>query len=254
MRWGDAPYVRLYVEPDADFLALSWQSRALFYELLKCADRTGCVKTGRRVTAGVAVLTRIPEPVVAEALPGLLEDGCVVETTSGLVIRNFLEAQTTPRSDAARKREERARHRDTELSHELSRSVTKNHTITEQSRAEQNRTDTPSPRRADARGGEIAADFDARFWQPYPAARRHAKADCLALWRALSESDRDACAAGLSRWRTSEQWQDATKIVWPERFLKRRDWESDPPQARRTASSCDDPRFAALVAANPELA
>ncbi len=116
----------------------------------------------------------------------------------------------------------------------------------EQSRVEQKK-DPSALRAADA------ADFDARFWQPYPAARRHAKAECLALWRALSESDRDACAAGLSRWRTSEQWRDATKIVWPERFLKRRDWESDPPQARRAAASCDDPRFAALLAANPEL-
>lgn len=241
MRWGDAPYVRLYIEPDADFLALSWQARALFYELLKCADRTGCVKTGKRIQAGASVLTRIPEAVIAAALPELLDDGCVVESEASLVIRNFLEAQTTPRSDLARKRQERERHRDTALRHEMSRGVTKCHTITEPSRAEQNRAEHPSttPRRAAARvAQDYSPDFLA-FWAAYPS--KTAKTAAWAAWQ-KHRPPLAACLTALAWQRQQPGWtKDGGKFIpHPATWLNAGRWTDEPPTVAPSLDSTLD--------------
>jgi hypothetical protein len=115
MRWEDERYVRVYTRDTAELIGMSWQARALLWELMRKADRAGFVSLGRAGLRGLAGLVRMPLEVVEEALPDLLVDGCVVQLEGRLLLPNFVAAQETPRSDAARKRDQRMRERETAL-------------------------------------------------------------------------------------------------------------------------------------------
>lgn len=113
MRWDDERYVRVYTRDTPEWCLLSWQARALFLFLLRAADRAGIVPVGRSGTKAVAALLRVPLEMVDEALPELLNDGCVLWTPDNakLLIPNYIVAQESPQNDASRKRTERERAR-----------------------------------------------------------------------------------------------------------------------------------------------
>jgi hypothetical protein len=64
---------------------------------------------GRAGVAGIAELVRMPVDVVERMLPRLVEDGRVQLAGSRLLAPNFIDAQETPQTDAARKRASRER-------------------------------------------------------------------------------------------------------------------------------------------------
>lgn len=109
MRWEDERYVRFYTRNSPEWLALSWQARALFGLILREVDRAGILKVGKLGRKGVAVAVRAPWAEIEGPLSELLEDGCVVMSEDGqaLVMPNFIEAQEAVQSDAARKRKSR---------------------------------------------------------------------------------------------------------------------------------------------------
>lgn len=111
MRWDDERYVRIFTRDTADLLDMGWEARALLWELVRKADRAGIVQVGKSGVRGLARLTGIPEAVVVAALPVLLEDGCLelLPGGGGYVLPNYIAAQETPQSDAARKRASRER-------------------------------------------------------------------------------------------------------------------------------------------------
>jgi uncharacterized phage protein (TIGR02220 family) len=113
MDWSNERYVRVYTRDSEDLLVMSWEARALLWELHRKCDRAGVIET-RMGSRGLSAVTRIPADVVAAALPELLDgDGApLVVHPKGYLIRNFIEAQETPQSDAHRARESRARRRD----------------------------------------------------------------------------------------------------------------------------------------------
>lgn len=111
MRWADERYVKVYTRDTAELIALGWEARALFWELLRKTDRAGIVSVGKTGVRGLVCLTGFPIEVIERALPLLLEDGCVVERPGTYVIRNFVPAQETPQSDKARKQAQRERDR-----------------------------------------------------------------------------------------------------------------------------------------------
>ncbi|NUP13791.1 MAG: GIY-YIG nuclease family protein [Polyangiaceae bacterium] len=118
MRWEDEPYVRAYTRDTPEFCALSWEARALFWELMRKCDRAGVLLVGKAGVRGLAGLVRIPLEVVERALhapDGLLADGCVVAIDGGFIIPNYIPGQTAKQSDKARKQEQRARERATRL-------------------------------------------------------------------------------------------------------------------------------------------
>jgi hypothetical protein len=80
--------------------------------ILRKCDRAGLLDVGRRKIQGLASIVGMPEEVVADALPILLEDGCLLDSGTTLVVKSFIEAQEAPSSDAQRAREARARARD----------------------------------------------------------------------------------------------------------------------------------------------
>jgi hypothetical protein len=112
MFWGDERYVRIYTRDTTDLLAMGWEARAVLWEILRKADRSGCIRMGKHGVRGLAVLIHMPPEVVERALPVLLADGCVRANEDELVIPNFLAAQEAPKSDAERKRLERERKRE----------------------------------------------------------------------------------------------------------------------------------------------
>lgn len=112
MRWPDERYVRAYVRDTTEWCLLSWQARALFWELLRKVDLSGFVAIGKAGLRGLALVVRMPVEVVEDALrgpDGLLADGCVVEVEGGLLMPNYVEAQQARSSDKLRKQEQRAR-------------------------------------------------------------------------------------------------------------------------------------------------
>jgi len=119
MDWADERYVRIYTRDTADWSMWPWQSRALLPLLLRKADRCGVVELGKYGVRGLASLLGMPLEVVEPGVAGLLEDGCLIQSETRLVVRNFLEAQEAPASDVKRAREYRERRRD-----DASRNVT----------------------------------------------------------------------------------------------------------------------------------
>lgn len=117
MNWADERYVRLYTRETAEWLAMCWEAKALFGLLLRKADRTGmvAVKLGPNRARLVGGLTGLPVEVAHAGLSDMLADGCLVETDTGYLFRNFIEAQEAEASDAKRAREYRERIRDKEL-------------------------------------------------------------------------------------------------------------------------------------------
>ena len=112
MRWPDERYVKVYTRDTPDWLALGWEARALFWELLRKADRAGLLEVGKSGNRGIAALTGIPVDVVERTLSALIEDGCVEQRGPQLLIRNYIEAQNANQSDRARQQKAREAARD----------------------------------------------------------------------------------------------------------------------------------------------
>lgn len=118
MRWEDERYVRVYTRDTTEWISLSWEARAVFYELLRKVDRCGFIAVGKTGLRGLAALLRMPPEVVQRGIEGgdgLLVDGCVVAIKEGLCLPNFIEAQESKQSDRQRKAEQRSRDRDLRL-------------------------------------------------------------------------------------------------------------------------------------------
>lgn len=106
MDWANESYVRLYCRDTSDLLAVGWEGRALFFELLRKADRAGVIDADRDV---LAELVRMPHEVVERVLPRLIKRGCIEAHEGYFAIPNFDEAQSATKSDRQRQRELRER-------------------------------------------------------------------------------------------------------------------------------------------------
>lgn len=113
--WSGEPFVRLFKRDTEDDLLLSWEARAVWYEFLKKCDRSGLLATKLGVR-GLAIQLRVPEDVIERVLQELLEDGRIQSVPSvGFLAPNYIDANYTPRSDAARQETSRLRNRLSEL-------------------------------------------------------------------------------------------------------------------------------------------
>lgn len=111
MDWSNERYVRLYVRDTADILAIGWEGRLVWYELLRHVDRAGVLDHGGDIEI-VPELLRVPADIFERGLARLRRRRCVRITSTAIVVPNFLEAQDTPATDAHRMRELRARRRE----------------------------------------------------------------------------------------------------------------------------------------------
>ena len=131
MNWSDERYVRLYTRDTPEWVALPWQAKALWPLLLRRMDRAGVieVRPGARRVSMLAGLVQLPLELVEVGLAALLDDGCLVATTEGLVSPNYLAAQESRASDAKRQRDHRERRRSGMLEGTPSQNVTKRHDL-----------------------------------------------------------------------------------------------------------------------------
>jgi len=111
VNWEDERYVRLYTRDTADLLAVGWEGRLVFYELMRKVDRAGVADFDGDVGL-LAELLRIPREVCERGLERLTARGSVEVTDKHVVIPNFIEAQEARQSASQRQREHRARRRD----------------------------------------------------------------------------------------------------------------------------------------------
>ena len=109
MRWEDERYVRVYTRDTADWLALGWEARAVFVEIMRKCDRAGIIDLGKHGERSLAAMIGVPLDIVLRSVGLLLEDGCVIRNGSKLVIRNFVIAQECSMSPALRSRAYRER-------------------------------------------------------------------------------------------------------------------------------------------------
>lgn len=107
MNWAEEDYVRIYKRNTVEIAAWGWETRAVFWELMRLADEDGSVPCPS--VKGLCALLMMPVEVVEPALTTLCQGGPMDKLENGFQIRNYLAAQRTPRQDAARKREERRR-------------------------------------------------------------------------------------------------------------------------------------------------
>lgn len=123
MDWQNERYVRLYTRTTADLLAIGWQGRLVWYELLRHADRAGVIDIGTDLEPGDELLIlpemlRVPPEVFGPGMRRIIARGMVTLGATALVIDNFQEAQEARQSDAMRQRESRAARRDKALARE----------------------------------------------------------------------------------------------------------------------------------------
>lgn len=118
--YANERWIRVYTRDTVTIKLLSWQARALLWELLRKADRAGVIDVGEDGAAGIAALVSMPLEVASVALSDLLERGVIRGGDGCYVFPNFLEAQESKRSDAERQR----RARETKRALAMSSSVT----------------------------------------------------------------------------------------------------------------------------------
>ena len=107
LNWSDERYVRVYTRDTASLLAIGWEGRAVFWELLRKVDRAGVLDTGGDV-GPVAEVLRVPVDVWERVLPRLRDRGMVTVTAKAIVVPHFIEAQEARQTDRQRQRESRA--------------------------------------------------------------------------------------------------------------------------------------------------
>lgn len=119
MDWSNERYVRIYVRETVGDVALTWQGRAIWREILIKCDRAGLISLDGHGVRGLAGLIRMPPEMVEEHFQQILDDGRVQIRGDYLVVPNYIEAQEATQSDAQRQRECRARRRDKAMLGEL---------------------------------------------------------------------------------------------------------------------------------------
>lgn len=111
MDWSNERYVRVYTRDTPRTLVLPWQARCLFWELLRKVDRAGVLDLGDAQIEALAVTLGCPLEEAESALGHWLKQGRVVISDGQLVVPNYIEAQESTQSNAARSRAARERRR-----------------------------------------------------------------------------------------------------------------------------------------------
>lgn len=138
MNWPDEKYVRLYTRDTVTWKRWSWEARAVFGLLLRKVDRSGVLDTGAvDKCEALALILEIPIDVATRALAQWLIAGTVVETSTGLILPSYIEAQEASQSDKVRQSESRAKRRAATMRnidtacHTVSQPVTDGHKLSQ---------------------------------------------------------------------------------------------------------------------------
>ena len=114
MDWSNERYVRIYVRNTVKLSVLTWEARAILWEIIRTIDRAGVMDLdGHEPHVAVSAVTGIDEDVVEAHLPRLLKGRkpIVVIESGKLCVPSHMSAQEAVASSAQRKRDERSRRR-----------------------------------------------------------------------------------------------------------------------------------------------
>jgi hypothetical protein len=247
--WSNERYVRIYVRETVGDVALSWQARSIWKEILTKCDRAGVIGLGRHGVRGLAGLIRIPREIVEKYFQELLDDGRVRIQGQYLVVPNFIEAQEATQSDRQRAAESRSRRREKALLGEiLSQNVTENHEtnsgVTLSHNVSQDvtpcrtvlcRTVPNQPNLAKKRNARARSSYSVEFEtfrSSYPKHRVGGKARDWKSWQVAKASGMTVAQADeyLEQWKKSPKWQrdNGSYIVALSRWLREGYWETIP--------------------------
>lgn len=107
MNFDDEPYVRLYVRDTKTWLRLEFEGQCVLMFLLRKLDKAGVLDGMDDLVSDVALVTRVPEAIVAIGMPRLLKWGVFQHVGDRLIMPNYIEAQNAIRTDKARQRDMR---------------------------------------------------------------------------------------------------------------------------------------------------
>ena len=95
MRWEDENYVKLYTRDTIYWIALSYDAKSLFLQILRKVDRRGEIALGRCGLGGIAVAIGHPEawPKLEPAFNELLGGNFVVVRDGSVSVVDFQESQ-----------------------------------------------------------------------------------------------------------------------------------------------------------------
>jgi len=145
VNFEDEHYVRIYTKDSKTWLRWGWEGQTVFMHLMRRVDKAGVLDDIQDPIPDVALLTGLPEAVVAQGLPRLLASDTLQHVNGLLVVPRYIEGQTSKRSDAVRAKESRERRRQTAM---LSQIVTPSHetehAVTPRDAGERERTE-PAP-------------------------------------------------------------------------------------------------------------
>lgn len=117
MDWSNEGYVRVYTRDTKTWIKLGWEGQALIMFLFRRADRAGLLDGVRDADDIAVVLANgMPPDAIERGLKRLLDSNVAAITDNGMVLPNFVEAQSANKSDKARQRESRDQRRKRALS------------------------------------------------------------------------------------------------------------------------------------------
>lgn len=112
MNWADELWRKVFIRDTANWKRLSWQARTVCLHMIRKTDGAGLVDTGRsEPEENLAALLELPLEVVAPGIADLIKFETVDPVDGGYLLRNQIEAQSTPATDKTRKKAERERTR-----------------------------------------------------------------------------------------------------------------------------------------------
>lgn len=127
MDWSNESYVRLYSRDTKTWILMGWQAHGLIGPMMRKLDRSGILEDVRDAEDLAAMLADgTPVEIVAAGLAAMVKHNVVVVTEKGLLMPNFIEAQSASKSDKLRQKESRDNRRlESQKVVEPSRNVTK---------------------------------------------------------------------------------------------------------------------------------
>ena len=237
--------MRVYVRETVGDVALTWQGRAIWKEILVKCDRAGLIALDGHGVRGLAGLIRMPPEMVEEHFQQILDDGRVQIHGDYLVVPNYIEAQEATQSDAQRQRECRARRRDKAMLGEIEKKsqnvnaqcdngsqnvtncrsgVTDGHSVP--SRTVPNRTENKSTARTRV---DTNKDFE-KFWKTYP--KKVGRKAALKAWKRAKKDglpDIVRLVMVVEKQKRSAQWRqnNGQYIPNPETWLNQGRWDDE---------------------------
>lgn len=110
MDFANERYVRLYCRDSTEWKRLKFEGQAVWMLLYRKADRSGVLQlAGLEPWEAAALHCAIPELIAKIGVERILERGWAVHDGDRLVFPRYAEANETPKSNAQRLRESRAR-------------------------------------------------------------------------------------------------------------------------------------------------